>query len=232
MCGLLTAGFPKSYVIDFKSPAKAYLPIKKLPQKGVNQLFANAVQYPALYGMIERYARLAINEFEWYNNLQDENCAMPGTFAVFALGLVSLDYVPLILHYLDLCDDEHSSIQEKFTAAFIEKFGFSDATLPVFINCALSMQWMRENKLYAAQMANAESLEALLKSKGDLERYVTEPLRYNGGERKRAAFYGSLWNTMLLAIWGKTGCAKQGAKIISGAPQGLKHLYEAVFTPF
>lgn len=91
LCKLLEAGFPKSYAIDFKSPDKDYLPIKKLPKKGVNQLFANAVKYPALYADIERYARLAVNEFEWYQNLQDENCAMPGTFAVFALGLVSLD---------------------------------------------------------------------------------------------------------------------------------------------
>jgi hypothetical protein len=36
---------------------------------------------------MENYARLAMQEDEWYNNLSDESCAMPGTFAVFALGL-------------------------------------------------------------------------------------------------------------------------------------------------
>ena len=48
--------------------------------------YLNPVSYTHLPAM-ERYARLAMREFEWYNNLSDESCAMPGTFAVFALGL-------------------------------------------------------------------------------------------------------------------------------------------------
>ena len=43
--------------------------------------------HPNLHPAIERYARLAMREFEWYQNLADEACAMPGSFAVFALGL-------------------------------------------------------------------------------------------------------------------------------------------------
>ena len=66
---------------------RLYLPIPGLPKKGVNQLFACAVQHPDLHPAIERYARLAMREYEWYKNLADESCAMPGTFAVFALGL-------------------------------------------------------------------------------------------------------------------------------------------------
>ena len=58
-----------------------------------------------------RYARLAMREFEWYQNLADEACAMPGTFAVFALGLEGEPWAPLVTEYLDLCDDEHSSLQ-------------------------------------------------------------------------------------------------------------------------
>ena len=79
--------FPRSYSVEFRGPEKIYLPIPGLPKKGVNQLFACAVQHPNLHSAMARYARLAMREFEWYQNLADEACAMPGTFAVFALGL-------------------------------------------------------------------------------------------------------------------------------------------------
>ena len=74
-------GFPRSYSVEFRGPEKIYLPVPGLPKKGVNQLFACAVRYPRLHGLIEQYARLAMREDEWYNNLADELCAMPGTFA-------------------------------------------------------------------------------------------------------------------------------------------------------
>ena len=74
--------FPRSYSVEFRGKEKLYLPIPGLPKKGVNQLFACAVQYPSLHPIMERYARLAMREFEWYQNLADEACAMPGTFAV------------------------------------------------------------------------------------------------------------------------------------------------------
>lgn len=46
-----------------------------------------AVRYPSLHPAMERHVRLAMREYEWYNNLSDEFYAMPGPFAVFALGL-------------------------------------------------------------------------------------------------------------------------------------------------
>ena len=82
LCDLLEFGFSHSYAIEFKGQSKVYLPIKKLPKKGVNRLFANAILYPKLHDKIERYAKLAMNEFEWYLNLDGEYCAMPGTFAM------------------------------------------------------------------------------------------------------------------------------------------------------
>jgi hypothetical protein len=136
MIKLLKTNFPKSYEIDFRSPDKNYLPIKGLPKIGVNQLFANAVKYPDNHDLIEEYAHLAMKRDEWYTNLEGENCALPGTFAVFALGLLKEDswgesYTPLILEYLDTCDDEHSSIQNKFIASYTEKFGFTPDTIKV-----------------------------------------------------------------------------------------------------
>ncbi len=47
LCELLEQeDFPRSYAVEFKGPEKRYLPITGLPKKGVNQLFACAVQYP------------------------------------------------------------------------------------------------------------------------------------------------------------------------------------------
>ena len=38
--------FPRSYSVEFRGKEKLYLPIPGLPKKGVNQLFACAVQHP------------------------------------------------------------------------------------------------------------------------------------------------------------------------------------------
>ena len=130
LCAVLEQeGFPRSYSVEFRGKEKLYLPIPGLPKKGVNQLFACAVQHPNLHPAMARYARLAMREFEWYQNLSDEACAMPGTFAVFALGLEGEPWAPLVTEYLDLCDDEHSSLQGKFLHALIRKFGFQPWTL-------------------------------------------------------------------------------------------------------
>lgn len=140
LCALLETDFPRSYSIDFRSPEKNYLAIRGLQKKGVNQLFANAVQYSALHNKIERYARLAMKEYEWYTNLEDEHCAMPGTFAVFALGLLDESHASLAMDYLALCDDEHQSVQGKFVLAYVEKFGFTEKGLKLYDLCEEKIQ--------------------------------------------------------------------------------------------
>ena len=140
LCDLLEFGFSHSYAIEFKGQSKVYLPIKKLPKKGVNRLFANAILYPKLHDKIERYAKLAMNEFEWYLNLDGEYCAMPGTFAVFALGLYDEKNHELVCDYLALCDGEHQSIQGEFVLAYIEKFGFTEKGLELYKLCEENIQ--------------------------------------------------------------------------------------------
>ena len=137
---LLKAEFPLSYSIDFRSPEKNYLHIKKLPKKGVNQLFANAIQYPSLHEKIEQYARLSMNEFEWYNNLENENCAMTGTFAVFALGLLGEAYHSLVTDYIKICDGEHQQLHGEFVLAYIEKYGFTEKGLELYTLCEQNIQ--------------------------------------------------------------------------------------------
>ena len=164
--------FPRSYAVEFKGPEKSYLPITGLPKKGVNQLFACAVQYPGLHPLMERYARLAMRQYEQYTNLSDEQCALPGSFAVFALGMLGQEWWQLVWDYLDLCDDEHSHLQEKFLREYVKQFGFTADTVPVFVRGVLSMQNMKYSKDYAAWMANAESLDALLEAKIHLSEIV------------------------------------------------------------
>ena len=223
LCAVLSQEeFPRSYSVEFKGKEKIYLPIPGLPKKGVNQLFACAVQYPNLHPAIERYARLAMREYEWYQNLADEACAMPGSFAVFALGLEGEQWAPLVAEYLDLCDDEHSSLQEKFIHTFFKKYGFTAQSLPVLVHGVQSMQNLKPAKEFRTLIANEESLNALLEIKGQLEYYLPE----DSGNNKRALAY--LWRDVLWAIWGKDS-ENGGRKVIKTAPKELKEKYQQVF---
>ena len=214
--------FPRSYSVEFRGKEKLYLPIPGLPKKGVNQLFACAVQYPSLHPAMERYARLAMREFEWYQNLADEACAMPGTFAVFALGLEGERWAPLVTEYLDLCDDEHSSLQGKFLHALIRKFGFQPWTLGVLVRSALSMQWLEPAREFRSLIANGESLDALLAVKRRFSAYLLPE------ENKDPKFRAIAWQSLLWAIWGKNS-ENGGSKVIKTAPKELKEKYQQVF---
>ncbi len=214
--------FPRSYSIEFRGPEKIYLPIPGLPKKGVHQLFACAVQYPSLHPAMERYARLAMREFEWYQNLADEACAMPGTFAVFALGLEGERWAPLVTEYLDLCDDEHSSLQGKFLHALIRKFGFQPWTLGVLVRGALSMQWLEPAKEFRSLIANAESLDALLAVKRRFSAYLLPE------ENKDPKFRAIAWQSLLWAVWGQAS-ENGGSKVIKTAPKELRERYQEIF---
>lgn len=214
--------FPDSYSVEFRGVEKIYLSILGLPKKGINQLFACAVRYPKLHTKIERYARLAMKEFEFYNNISDEQCAMPGTFAVFALGLEGLEWQQLVYDYLDLCDDEHSSMQEKFLHVFFKKFGFTDQTMPVLVSGVQSMQGFKPAKEFRTLIANEESLNALLKIKEHLKDYLPEEAKRS----KNATVY--LWRDVIWGIWGKDS-ENGGKKIMKAAPAHLREIYEQIF---
>ena len=216
--------FPRSYSVEFRGPEKIYLPIQGLPKKGINQLFARAVQYPELHTSIERYARLAMREFEWYNNLSDEQCAMPGTFAVFALGLEGPAWWPLVCDYLDLCDDEHSSLQENFLHALFKKYCFTDRSMPVLFHGVQSMQELKPAKEFRALIANEGSLDALLDAKAHLEDYL--PAK----EKRDKKAWDYLWQGVLWAIWGKAA-ENGGSKVIKTAPEKWKERYTEIFQP-
>ena len=213
--------FPRSFSVEYRGKDKRYLPIPGLPKKGINQLFACAVQYPNLHPMIERYARLAMQEYEYYQNIAEEYCAMPGTFAVFALGLEGLQWRTLVCDYLDLCDDEHSSLQEKFIHTFFKKYGFTVETMPVLVHGVQSMQAMNPDKAFRTLIGNETSLNALLEVKAHLADYLPE----DSDRDKRSLEF--LWQDVLWGVWGSMSVEKS-KKLIKQAPEHLRHIYRQV----
>lgn len=134
---LLRKDFPKSYKIKLKSSVREYLPIKGLAKSDTHRFFANALAYSELHPLLEEYARQAMVEFEWYEDTEDEKSVMPGSYAVFGLGLSSERYFPLVEAYMDLVDDEHQLMHDKFTAVFAETYGITERSSPTLTACLL-----------------------------------------------------------------------------------------------
>ena len=231
---LLQTDFPRSYTIEFSGPEKHWLPIKGLPKKGVNALFGNAVRYESLHPLLVEYANLAMKPDEWYNNLESEDCAMPSTFAVFALGLVSEAYFGLVTKYMQTVDEEHQSIQTKFTLAFVERFGINKTTLPVFIRCLLSTQSHRHYKLFAEQFSTRENLELLLACKRNFVPYLPEEEQEelapefldDGADTEQQSLIAYLWEDVLNAVFGSS---TPTPKLLSAASEELQPLYATLF---
>ena len=188
---------------------------------------------------MERYARLAMRQYEQYTNLSDEQCALPGSFAVFALGMLGQEWQQLVWDYLDLCDDEHSALQEKFLREYVKQFGFTADTVPMFVRGVLSMQNMKYSKDYAAWMANAESLDALLEAKIHLSAIVPSGFSSDEDDDDDEASTQETeaspeevlqyaWETVCYVIWGKAS-AKGGQKVVEAAPEELRERYQKIF---
>lgn len=138
ICRLLQTGAFRSYQIKLKSQAKHMLEIRGLAKSQTHRFFANALQYPELYPQLERYARLAMTEFEWYTDSEGEKCCMPGTYAVFGLGLADIQYFPLVQDYMRTVDVEHQSVQVSFASALMDRYGVDSDTLPTVAACLAS----------------------------------------------------------------------------------------------
>ncbi|MDR0267297.1 DUF6138 family protein [Paenibacillus sp.] len=134
---LLRKGFPKSYKIKLRSSVREYLPIKGLAKSDTHRFFANALAYSELHPLLEEYARETMVEFEWYEDTDDEKSVMPGSYAVFGLGLSGERYFPLVEDYMDIVDNEHQLVHDKFTAVFAETYGVTERSIPVLIACLL-----------------------------------------------------------------------------------------------
>lgn len=235
--------FPHSYAIEFKGPTKIWLPIRGLPRKGINQLFACAARFTELHPLLEIYACLAMREDEFYTCLSDEDCALPGSFAVFALGMADTRWIPLVCDYLKMCDDEHSSLQVKFVRDMLLKWGINSQTVEVLVYAVLSTQSLTGFKALAEPAACRESLEALLEARTHLSDWLThldydddDPFddEYDCDDDDDAnAMHSSspdrgledrLWEDIKFAIWGRKALTSPQT-ICSNAPEQLRSLY-------
>lgn len=168
--GLHERGFFCSYQIKLKSTDKQVVPVPGLAKSQTHRFFANALQYDELHPKLEAYARRAMVEYEWYEDTEGEKACMPGTYAVFGLGLANERYYPLVQDYMKVVDSEHQSVQAAFASAFIQRYGVSEATLQTIVFCLLACEDGKFTK-FAPAFQTASHLQALAQQLASLEPY-------------------------------------------------------------
>ncbi|ULO07649.1 hypothetical protein H1230_01855 [Paenibacillus sp. 19GGS1-52] len=135
---LLQESFPKGYQLKLKTVQKHFLPLHNLAKSKLHQFFANALSYPALFPKLAEYADLVMEEFAWYRDVvPGEKSVMPGTYAVFGLGLYSESYFPLVCRYMELVDTEHQMVQDSYAQAFIDAHGVKTEHMPILTSILL-----------------------------------------------------------------------------------------------
>ena len=161
---LLKTDFPKSYQIKFSSKtAKQFLDIKGIAKSPTHRFFAQALQYEELHSKIAAYAEAAMREFEWYNEVEEgEKSGMPGSYAVFGLGLIGEEYFPLVNKYFELLDDEHQMVHKYFVSALIDRYGVNENSLPLICQGITSAQFDMVFKNLAKEMENPEKKQLLV----------------------------------------------------------------------
>lgn len=174
---LLNKGFPKSCQIKLKSKVKQYLPVKGLAKSDTHRFFANALAFPALHAPLENYARAAMERFEFYADTEGEKNCMPGSYAVFGLGLLDARYFPLVQDYMAQVDEEHQSVQDQFTAAFVARHGVTLESIPVLVACLRVCTDDVKVKVQAA-FEDADTLACLCQQLQGLEDYLVQHVLY------------------------------------------------------
>ena len=161
---LLKTDFPRSYEIKFSSKApKQFLDIKGIAKSPTHRFFAQALQYEELHSKIAAYAEVAMREFEWYNDVEEgEKSCMPGSYAVFGLGLISEEYFPLVSKYFELLDDEHQMVHKYFVSALIDRYGVNENSLPLICQGITSAQFDMVFKNLAKELENPEKKQLLV----------------------------------------------------------------------
>ena len=180
---LLNNGFPHSYSIKFSSKSeKIFLDIKGLAKSSTHRFFRRILDFPELYDKLEVYAKTAMKEFEWYQDVEEgEKSLLPGSYAVFGLGLYDEKYFPLIKEYYSKLDDEHQLAHQYFITALIDRYGVTEKSLPIFLDGILSGQFDKVFKNLAILLEDEENKKLLIK---ELENY---------GKHERQTILYSIW---------------------------------------
>ena len=196
---LLKADFPASYYIKFSSKApKQFLSIKGIAKSPTHRFFAQALQYEELRPKLVAYAEVAMKEFQWYNDVEEgEKSCMPGSYAVFGLGLIGEEYFPLVSKYFALLDDEHQMIHKYFVSALIDRYGVNEKSLPLICQGITSAQFDMVFKNLEKEMEKPENKELLAKFLKEKEAFFIankEPGFYKYDEEDiYYAIYGKQW---------------------------------------
>lgn len=189
ICGLLRQGFPQAYQLKLKSAGKHWLPVPSLAKSKLHQFFANSLQYEALFPLLAEYAELAMKEFAWYGDVESGvKSVMPGTYAVFGLGLYSDAYFPLVRRYMELVDSEHQSVQDGYAEAFIESHGLNLRGMHTFVSILLAGNDMAK-PVKGIAINTPELADALILALEDKADHQREFVNYRifGSEKKFAA---------------------------------------------
>lgn len=171
---LLKADFPASYHIKFSSKApKQFLPIKGIAKSPTHRFFAQALQYEDLCSKLVAYAEVAMKEFQWYSDVEEgEKSCMPGSYAVFGLGLIGEEYFPLVSQYFALLDDEHQMVHKYFVSALIDRYGVNEKSLPLICQGITSAQFDMVFKNLEKEMEKPENKELLAKFLKEKEAFL------------------------------------------------------------
>ena len=194
---LLKADFPASYHIKFSSKApKQFLDIKGIAKSPTHRFFAQALQYEELRPKLVAYAEVAMKEFQWYNDVEEgEKSCMPGSYAVFGLGLIGEEYFPLVSQYFALLDDEHQMIHKYFVSALIDRYGVNEKSLPLICQGITSAQFDMVFKNLEKEMEKPENKELLAKFLKEKEAFFIA--------NKEPGFYKYYEEDIYYAIYGK-----------------------------
>ena len=194
---LLKADFPASYHIKFSSKApKQFLDIKGIAKSPTHRFFAQALQYEELRPKLVAYAEVAMKEFQWYNDVEEgEKSCMPGSYAVFGLGLIGEEYFPLVSQYFSLLDDEHQMIHKYFVSALIDRYGVNEKSLPLICQGITSAQYDMVFKNLEKEMEKPENKQLLAKFLKEKEAFFIA--------NKEPGFYKYYEEDIYYAIYGK-----------------------------
>ena len=194
---LLNADFPASYYIKFSSKApKQFLDIKGIAKSPTHRFFAQALQYEELRPKLVSYAEVAMKEFQWYNDVEEgEKSCMPGSYAIFGLGLIGEEYFPLVSQYFSLLDDEHQMVHKYFVSALIDRYGVNEKSLPLICQGITSAQFDMVFKNLEKEMEKPENKELLAKFLKEKEAFFIA--------NKEPGFYKYYEEDIYYAIYGK-----------------------------
>ena len=194
---LIKADFPASYHIKFSSKApKQFLDIKGIAKSPTHRFFVQALQYEELRPKLVSYAEVAMKEFQWYSDVEEgEKSCMPGSYAVFGLGLIGEEYFPLVSQYFALLDDEHQMIHKYFVSALIDRYGVNEKSLPLICQGITSAQFDMVFKNLEKEMEKPENKELLAKFLKEKEAFFMA--------NKEPGFYKYYEEDIYYAIYGK-----------------------------